>query len=295
MPSSPPAPASDARAIDAPVAAADGTRLVQRTWPVPAGVPETGAVLLVHGLGEHARRYDHVAAALTAIGLEVRAWDQRGFGRSAGARATLPHADALLDDAALLFARLADERRARGDDRAPFVLGHSMGGCVVARAVTGGWIRPRGMVLSSPALVPRITWVERLAARVGSRLLPNLRVPNRLPMTHVSHDPEVVAGIPGDPDMHGLVTPRLVAFLLDGGARAIADAARCDVPTLLQVAGTDRFVDPAGAERFHARLPAGVGTLRRYEPLYHEIYNERPADRAHVLADLADWLAGATS
>jgi alpha-beta hydrolase superfamily lysophospholipase len=276
--------------IETSVQAADGTRLVQRAWCPAAGVADAGAVLLVHGLGEHARRYDHVAAALGALGLEVRSYDQRGFGRSDGPRATLPHREALVEDAALLFERLAEERLRRGDERPPFILGHSMGGCIVARAVTGGWVEPRGMLLSSPALVPRISRVERWAARVGERFTPDLRLPNRLPMDRVSHDPDVVQAVLHDAEMHDRVTPRLVTFMLTAGAAAIDDAPRCTVPTLLLVAGHDAFVDPAGAVRFHGRLPAGVGTLRVYDGLYHEIFNERPADRAAVLADLAAWL-----
>ena len=275
---------------ESPVTLADGTRVVERRWPAARGTADAGALLLVHGLGEHARRYDHVAAAIGALGLEVRSFDQRGFGRSAGPRATLPAPEALVDDVALLYERLAAERRQRGDERAPFILGHSMGGCIVARAVTGGWIAPRGMVLSSPALRPRMSRTDRWAATVGDRWLPNLRVPNRLPMHLVSHDDAVIAAVRADGEMHDRITPRLAAFMLVAGERAIADAARCTVPTLLQVAGDDRFVDPAGAEAFAARLPAGVGTLKRYAGLYHEIYNERAADRAAVLRDLVDWL-----
>jgi alpha-beta hydrolase superfamily lysophospholipase len=85
----------------------DGTRIVERAWPAADHVPNAGALLLVHGLGEHAARYDHVAAAVAALGIEVRSWDQRGFGRSGGARATLPQPDALVDDAAWMFERLA--------------------------------------------------------------------------------------------------------------------------------------------------------------------------------------------
>ena len=276
--------------LETSVTAADGTRLVQRAWCPAAGAPDAGAVLLVHGLGEHARRYDHVAAVLGALGLEVRSYDQRGFGRSGGARATLPNRDALVEDAALFFGRLAEERLRRGDERPPFILGHSMGGCIVARAVTGGWIEPRGMILSSPALVPRISPIDRWAARVGERFAPDLRLPNRLPMDRVSRDPDVVRAVREDAEMHDRVTPRLVTFMLTAGSAAIDDAARCTVPTLLLVAGRDAFVDPAGSVRFHERLPTGVGTLRVYDGLYHEIFNERPADRATVLADLAEWL-----
>ncbi|MEY4102494.1 MAG: hypothetical protein RIR88_628, partial [Actinomycetota bacterium] len=44
-------------------------------------------VLIVHGLGEHAGRYTHVAAALTSAGMSVYAIDGRGHGRT-GAKQT---------------------------------------------------------------------------------------------------------------------------------------------------------------------------------------------------------------
>ena len=51
-----------------------------------------GQVLIVHGLGEHAARYDPVAAALNAEGWSVLGFDQRGHGRSSGRRGTLARA-----------------------------------------------------------------------------------------------------------------------------------------------------------------------------------------------------------
>jgi alpha-beta hydrolase superfamily lysophospholipase len=245
----------------------------------------------VHGVGEHARRYDHVARALAALGLVVRAWDQRGFGASDGPRATIRSDDALLDDARERYDALARAMAAEGDAHAPIVLGHSMGGCVVARAVTGGWIpAPRGMVLSSPGLVPRVNVLQRLAARVGALLVPSLRVPHGLPLDKLSHDPAVEPTLRADPLAHDRVTPRLVRFMLDAGERAIADAAGCTVPTLLLVAGDDRLVRPDGARRFHARMQPDMSMLHEYPALYHELFNERPADRARVLDDLARWL-----
>jgi alpha-beta hydrolase superfamily lysophospholipase len=275
--------------MESTLAARDGTPLVQSRWPSTT-VASAGSLLLVHGLGEHPRRYTHVATALAAAGLDVHAYDQRGFGRSGGARGTLPHRDSLLDDLALVFERLVAERRAAGDAHPPYVLGHSMGGCLVARAVTGGWVAPRGMILSSPALLPRVSVLDRVAARAGSRLCPNLRVPSRLPMHLVSHDPAVLAAIPADTEMHDRVTPRLIAFLLDAGQAAIRDAARCRVPTLIVAAGDDHFCHVDGSRAFHAALPPDVGTLHVYERLYHEIFNECAEDRARVLADVTRWL-----
>ena len=47
--------------------------------PAPAA---RGAVLVIHGFGEHVGRYDHVFAALNARGYSCLGVDQRGFGRS---------------------------------------------------------------------------------------------------------------------------------------------------------------------------------------------------------------------
>ncbi|MEA2520301.1 MAG: hypothetical protein QOF49_2381, partial [Chloroflexota bacterium] len=67
------------------LAARDGTDLLTRAW---AAVGEPWAtVVLVHGIAEHSGRYEHVGAQLAAAGLDVRAYDQRGFGGSAGRRA----------------------------------------------------------------------------------------------------------------------------------------------------------------------------------------------------------------
>ena len=275
----------------AEVRARDGTRLVERTWRPASGVPRRGSLLLVHGVGEHALRYAHVAGALLSLGVVVRAYDQRGFGASGGARGMLPHADALLDDLRDRWTSLAREMAGEGDAAPPFLLGHSMGGCVVARAVTGGWVdAPRGMMLSSPGLVPRIGPVRRAAARLGSRLVPDLRVPHGLPLDRLSHDPAVLPMVKDDPLCHTLVTPRLVQFMIDAGERAIADAPRCRVPALLLVAGDDHLVRPEGARRFHAALPPQVGTMHEYAALYHEVLQERAEDRERVVGDLLSWV-----
>lgn len=268
----------------------DGTLLHQRTWAAEGAV-RRGSLLLVHGLGEHCGRYQHVARALTAVGITVRCYDQRGFGGSGGTRATIAHENALVDDAAEMYHRLHRESRDRGEPEPPFILGHSLGGCVVARAVTGGWIEPRGMILSSPALLPNLSIVQRLAARLGARLAPDLRLPHRLPLDKLSRDPAVLEALSADPLSHDRVTPRLVWFMVTAGRQATHDAAHCRVPTLLLVSGTDSLVRKEGALAFHAALPQGVGTLRVYDDLYHEVFNAGADDRERVLRDLTDWVA----
>ncbi|SIL86011.1 Possible lysophospholipase [Mycobacteroides abscessus subsp. abscessus] len=66
---------------------ADNVRIVYDTW-TPEGTPRA-AVVLSHGFGEHARRYDHVAQRFNDAGYLVYALDHRGHGRSGGKRVYL--------------------------------------------------------------------------------------------------------------------------------------------------------------------------------------------------------------
>lgn len=262
---------------------ADGQRLYLRNWLAPRA---RGAVLIVHGLGEHSGRYERLAQWFNQRGYDVRSYDQRGHGKTPGPRGALRHADDLLEDLATVYNHYAN-----GLPHPPFLLGHSMGGLVAARTVLDGRIAPPAMVLSSPAFrswsSPRLI---RLA-HVLSRLAPGLKLRNGLNANKLSHDPQVVDGYKTDSLRHSWITPRLAHFIFREGATCIADAATLAQPTLLLVAESDELVDPAGSRAF-ARKAAASGqlTTRFFASLYHELFNEAEPGRSQVLMQLGDWL-----
>jgi len=276
--------------VTADVRLSDGTATFVRTWPVPAGRARRGSLLLVHGLGEHSGRYGHVADRLTALGLEVRGYDLRGHGRSDGPRGSIPHADALLDDMRFLFDDLDRRGRAAGDDAAPLLLGHSLGGTIAAAGTAATWVAPRALVLSSPGLALHVSRPRAALLGLARRLIPDQPLPNSLPADKLSHDAREVAAYRADELVHDRITPRTYGFLADAGASVRRDAARLTVPTLLLAAGDDRIVAARGARELAARLPPTTATARFYDGLYHEIFNEREPDRTRVLDDLAAWL-----
>jgi alpha-beta hydrolase superfamily lysophospholipase len=264
---------------------ADGIELFLRTWPVPDGTARAGSLLLVHGLGEHCHRYEHVAEAIAALGLEVHAYDHRGHGRSGGARGVIPPGEALVDDLRVVVRHVAAD-----GGEPPFLLGHSMGGTVAARAATAGVVTPRGLILSSPGLRIPLSRAQRVQLAIGRRLAPDRAVASGLPAEAVSRDAAVVAAYRADEHVHDRISPRLLDFMQQAGSASIRDAHRVTVATLLLVAGADRLVDPAASRAFFDGLPPGAGTLRVYDDLFHEVFNEREPDRTRVLSDLADWL-----
>jgi len=264
--------------------ASDGDNLAVQDWYLPEGVRQRGVVLVVHGLGEHAGRYDTLARILNGWGYAVRSYDQYGHGESDGVRGGLPHDNRLLDD----LADLVESTRAR-NPRVPLVLlGHSMGGLVAGSFVARTLNAVDGLVLSSPVLATRLSPVQRLLMAVVPRIAPNLTVSNGLEPQFLSHDRKVVQGYLNDPRVHDRISGRLARFIAQEGALVRSRAASWNVPTLLLYAGDDRLVDPTGSEVFAASAPPRCVTAQRFDGLFHEIFNEREA--VPVYATLKQWL-----
>jgi alpha-beta hydrolase superfamily lysophospholipase len=268
---------------------ADGLQINVREWPCEDA---RGTVIIVHGLGEHIGRYEHVAQQLLKTGRNVVGYDHRGHGASQGRRGAMPRSDSMLRDLAVVI----DAVRTR--QPGPLVLlGHSMGGLIAARMVAGGlevskpdWYRPvDALVLSSPALDLGMTdGQKRLLSFLGP-IAPGLAVGNGLKPEWISRDAAVVKAYVDDPLVHDRVTPRLVRFLLDGGEFVRANSAQWRVPTLLLYAGSDRCVAPAGSAAFGAAAPSNVVKTEVFQPLFHEIFNE--PEQADVFAVMSEWLS----
>jgi len=265
----------------------DGTELLLRTWlPDPQRFADPlGTVLLVHGLAEHSGRYGHVAAALCALGLRVRAYDHRGHGASGGPRMVVPHPDSYLDDLAEIHDAAVRQWR-----ELPIVLGHSMGGLVAARFATAR-VRPiRALVLSSPALALRLSNSMLTLHRVLLALVPRMRVPNPIDAHLLSHDAEVARAYRTDPLVQGTISASVLESFLHGMAQAQADAPRLEAPMLMLVGGADSIVDPQGSRTFFDNAPEALRDMAWFDSGFHEIFNEAEPLRGEVFAALANWL-----
>ncbi|MDP3250299.1 MAG: lysophospholipase [Hydrogenophaga sp.] len=271
----------------APFTLRDGLNLALYDWPLPMRWRPRAVVLIVHGLGEHAWRYDPVAHRLNEWGFCVRAYDQRGHGESGGARGVLPDDDALLDDLAEV---LEDTRRHIAEPwSCPLILmGHSMGGLVAATFVQRGMAQVDGLVLSSPALDAGIGWLQQKLVNLLYRHAPNFALSNGLDASKISHNVATVEAYRKDPLVHNRITARLAHFINSNGPLVVAAAPRWTVPTLLMYAGADHLVRPAGSQAFAAAAPGHKVNTQPFEGLYHEIFNE--ADPSAVFGTLKAWL-----
>jgi alpha-beta hydrolase superfamily lysophospholipase len=265
--------------------APDDVTLFTRQW-TPDG-PVRGVVALVHGIHEHSGRYAYVASALMRRGFAVHALDLRGHGRSHGTRGHVDDFAEYVDD---VQAHLIDVRERIGD--APlFLMGHSMGGLVVASyVVTKGTDGLRGVILSSPAIqLPDDTpaLLQKLAPFIA-RWLPAVPV-SKVDLSQLSHDPTVARAYEEDPlnTVRG-VRARTGYEILRAGERVRQHPEAFDVPLFLFHGTADAIAAPAGTEWLAAHAATDDVTLRLWDGLFHETLNE--VERDDVIAALGDWL-----
>ncbi|PUE12486.1 alpha/beta hydrolase [Limnohabitans sp. T6-20] len=254
-------------------------------WILPAAQP-LATVLLVHGLGEHAGRYGELAANLHQWGFAVRAYDQQGHGQSEGARGDMLRPGSLQAD----LCRVIDDTRQRPAlaDTPLILLGHSMGGLVVARTLAEQLRPVDAAVLSSPALGAFPTLFQKMLLATLPRVVPHLRVDNGLKTEWVARDPDVVKAYQADPMVHRRISTGLAAWILNNGTQTLEDAAQWSVPTLLLYAGQDRLVNAQASADFAQAAPKSVVQAQCFEGMYHEIFND--LYRAQVFMALKRWL-----
>ncbi len=262
----------------------DGLSLATRQW-TPSAAPDAH-VLLVHGYAEHCGRYGPVAEALVEQGAAVHAYDQRGHGRSEGRRAYVDHFEQYLADLDAFRLHVAPPK-----DKPVFLFGHSMGGLVTLLYVLNRHAHVDGLLLSAPAIEvnPDLAPVLRRMAQVLGRFAPTLPTV-RSPQGSISRDPSVLEDAMNDPlNYHGRTLARTGAELLRAGNDAQRRLHELTIPFLVFHGTADPLVSPAGSRHLHERASASDKTLKLYDGLYHETFNE--PEREHVLGDVSDWLA----
>jgi alpha-beta hydrolase superfamily lysophospholipase len=267
---------------------ADGLDLYVRCWRAE-NVPHRWTFVVVHGLGEHGGRYEHLAERFTRVGATVYAMDLRGHGRSAGPRGHTPSLNAVLDDIDAVVVR------ARAESGGPVVLiGHSFGGLLAIAYALKHSDHIDKAVFSAPLLIPKVkvpAWKQPLT-KLLPRIAPRVAVSNEVDPKLLSHDPEVVRRYATDPLVHDRITGGLYGDTIARGEEFIARAPEVRVPFLLLHGRDDQIVDPSGSQRFFARATTPERAFCLYPGLYHEVFNETEQEK--VFQDVESWLTQRT-
>ncbi|HPI94311.1 MAG TPA: lysophospholipase [Deltaproteobacteria bacterium] len=265
--------------------AQDGTPLYWKAW-LPEGSPKA-VVHVIHGYAEHIERYGNVVNELVPAGCAVFGDDHRGHGRSPGRRGHVKSFQDFIDDERQFYAEVI---RKEFPNTPYFVLGHSMGSLIALNYAEQAGDGITGLVLSGTGLRPSpdVPKILITVSKVLSRILPAVHVKSPLPPEFISRDPETVKAYVNDPLVYNVITPRLAHEMNRYQALGAENAFKVTVPVLVQHGSLDTAF--SGQQELFEKIGAKDKTFRLYEGLRHEVYNELPADRARVLADLRTWI-----
>jgi len=261
-----------------------GVRIVYDVWT--PDTPPRAVVVLSHGLGEYARRYDHVAQRFAEAGLATYALDHRGHGRSGGKRVLVRDISEYTAD----FDTLVKIATREHPGLKCIVLGHSMGGGIV---FAYGVERPDNydlMVLSGPAVAAQdqVSPLLAFTAKVLGSIAPGLPA-QELDVDAISRNPAVVTAYKEDPLVyHGKVPAGIGRALLQVGETMPQRAPALTAPLLVVHGSDDRLIPVAGSHRLVECVGSTDVELKVYPGLYHEVFNE--PEREQVIGDVVSWI-----
>jgi len=265
----------------------DGYRLSLSRWQAEG---ERRAMLLaVHGLNDYRHAFAGTGESLARRGIEVVAYDQRGFGTGAGHG--LWHGSARLSrDLRAMIELLRAE-----DPALPlFVLGESMGGAVVLAAGAPQPLAVDGIILAAPAVWSRDSMpvYQRWALWLMAHLLPAKQLTGEGLDLHPSDNIEMLRALGRDP----LVIKATRVDVLYGVSNLMDRAVQDEigpVRTLILYGQHDDIIPRGPTCRWLRSLPAEPAPLRQvlvYRDGYHMLTRDLQAEV--VLQDIADWILG---
>lgn len=260
----------------------NGNTIYAVEWPVEGARAVLG---LIHGIGEHCRRYDEMAAWYNAHGIAVVGYDRQGYGRSSGRKGYAEDYKEYVDE----IARLLVTCEQRYPDLPVFLYGHSMGGQLLLRYLIRRHPRISGAIVSAPhirlAFQPNALLVG--LGKVLRNVYPTFTQSNQLDTNLLSRNPAVKPAYESDPFNHAKVTSRTGIDLLENAAELDAYAGGIKVPTLLMHGEADGLTSPDGTREFARRNLVNV-TLKLWPNLYHELHFE--PEREQVFEYVLAWL-----
>ncbi len=260
-------------------------------WPVSS---PKAVIQIVHGLGEHSRRYDQIASILNRAGFSVYADDHRGHGQTGLGQIERKEIRRLGNlgkggmDAT--FKQVGDFTKlikSENPNKPIVLIGHSWGSFIAQKLINRNSEIYDAVVLSGSAL----TMPGHLATGDFNKVWKKL--PSSTGYEWLSRDLEIQKKFVADP-----LTFLAAAMQVFGIVNSLklfgkpSKNVRSDLPILVQVGEAD----PIGGEYSNKALVEAyrkiAGTkdieLFVYHDARHEIYNE--LNKEEIIADLIEWI-----
>ncbi|MGI9206261.1 MAG: alpha/beta fold hydrolase [Woeseiaceae bacterium] len=277
----------------------------------PANNEVRAVIQILHGMGEHAARYDRFASACNLRGVAAVSHNHRGHGQ--------PDESGHFDDEDGWEKVVADVLQVRRyitetyPQRPVILLGHSMGSFIAQSVVQRHGNDIAALILSGSTLANRIELYASLFAATAFKSISGKRAkshflnqaglgnfnrpfrPSRTDYDWLSRDETEVDHYVADPLCGGLFSNQfwidLTAGLIEVSDHRSIGLIRHDLPILI----TGGEVDPVGGREGLTKLAEAYRrtghdavTLKIYADARHEMLNE--TNRDEVTAEIISWI-----
>jgi alpha-beta hydrolase superfamily lysophospholipase len=268
-----------------------GVEIMFYEWPVA----EPKAVIqIAHGLGEHARRYDAMAATLNKAGFSVYADDHRGHGQTGLKQLENKQIKRLGNlgpgGMAATYKQVADFSKlikAENPNRPLVLLGHSWGSFIAQKIINKYSDIYDAVILSGSAL----TMPGYLATGDFNKVWKKL--PGSTGYEWLSRDVEIQNKFVADPLTFLAAAAQVLGIKnsLEMFGKPSKDVRR-DLPILVQVGEADpiggEYSNKALVEAYRKNADIEDIELYVYHECRHEIYNE--LNKEAIIDDLVTWV-----
>lgn len=259
--------------------ASDGLNLNYYAAPNEAA---SFTLLTIHGLGEHAGRYEWLAEQVIEAGGEMFALDLRGHGLSKGKRGHTPSYPQLLDDLQRFITHV------QTPSRPLFLFGHSLGGgLAIQYALRNPTLT--GLIASAPLLRLAFeppAWKLALA-RMLVKVLPSFSLDRGIEHWKLTRNEEIREAYERDTLAHDRVSAAMTVGFLDAARWNLDHAHELTTPALLMHGKADQVTSWEATAEFAANTPQPAEIIT-YPPCYHELINE--PERVQIVADMLRWI-----
>jgi alpha-beta hydrolase superfamily lysophospholipase len=259
------------------------TRMMYQTWNVrnPKAV-----LLLVHGLGGHAARWEFWADFFIKNDFSSYALELEGFGVTSGRRGHIDSFDTYYKHIQRLYQIIKTEN----PDKLVFIAGESLGALIAFLMVIKHKDFFAGLVCLSPAFKDKLKLSVWFQLRVYIDLIffpsKQFQIPFNLQMC--CRDIEYCSKMENDKREHRLASARMLWEIVSGQFKAKIWEKKATLPVLFLLSGQDKMVDPQESERVFAGLSSPGNKIITYPQMSHALSID--IGREKVFADIFEWV-----
>jgi acylglycerol lipase len=242
-------------------------------------------IILIHGLGEHIRRYDDQFNYFNSHHITCLSADLPGHGRSEGPRGVWN----TIEDHYAVIDKLVEIAILKYPGLPLILYGHSMGGNIAAGYVIDKRPKINGLILTGSAIkTPKDLPVFIINTVLSApRFIQNKVMSSGLNLKSLCTDQNIVEKYKTDPLIHDRVSLGAGAVILKNAQNLMQYKVDNNFPVLLMHGENDKICYPSGTKLLQEVFTKKV-VLKYWPGMLHEIHNEK--NKVQVWNYMIDWM-----